>query len=293
MSDSVALGSGPITLTAQDGRLLLIPLSALTFDTTGNIQANKWPLYNNYKADVDPWLGYLVSIGALTPGTTSPPTPAMIIQAADDGRAGNNINVDFHNIVTDPADPTNAAKTTFDATVTETDTYKGLSSDSTSPSFIGTVLGTEKKVKGTKPGLVHILDADIPSLSLPKAGVYQLTGGGASAKSSVKVSKDPTGTAFNVEAKKNGTDGDNTTVTISNVDATAKTFTLTAGWTQSVNGSKLADLPDSLQGSSKYEIIVNKPNGGNFAIPVPGTIGLSGGADPTDATKASGTVFAS
>jgi len=283
MSKLEVLGNGPIAFTDQSGKMLLIPLSALTID--GNtIQAS--PPYD--KDEIRQWLQYLVNIGSLTPGTAPSPKPAMVIQAADPGPAGNNIQVIFSNIVPDPGDPTNAAKTTFDATVTEMDTYKGLSSDSTSPSFIKTVLGTDK---APKSGLVHVLDADNPSL--PKAGVYPLAGGGASANSSAQIPGASSGTAFNVEAKKNGQDGDNTTVTISNVDATAKTFTLTAVWTQSVTGMKLKDLPDKLQGSSKYEIIVNKPNGGDFAIPAPGTIGLSGGADPKDATKASGTVFAS
>lgn len=282
MSKLEVLGNGPIAFTDQSGKMLLIPLTALTID--GNtIQAS--PPYD--KDEIRQWLQYLVNIGSLTPGTAPSPKPAMVIQAADPGPAGNNIQVIFSNIVPDPGDPTNAAKTTFDATVTETDTYKGLSSDSTSPSFIKTVLGTDK---APKSGLVHVLDADNPSL--PKAGVYP-TGGGASANSSAQIPGASSSTAFNVEAKKKGKDGDNTTVTISNVDATAKAFTLTAVWTQSVTGMKLKDLPDKLQGSSKYEIIVNKPNGGDFAIPAPGTIGLRGGADPTDATKASGTVFAS
>jgi hypothetical protein len=276
------LGSGPIAFTDQSGKMLLIPLSALTIDGK-TIQAS--PPYN--KNEILQWLQYLVNIGSLTPGTAPSPKPAMVIQAADPGPAGNNIKVIFSNIVPDPGDPTNADKTNFDATVTETDMYKGLSADSTSPSFIKTVLGTDK---APKSGLVHVLDTDNPSL--PKAGAYSLTGGGASAKSSTQIPGDPSGTAFNVEAKKNGQDGDDTAVTISNVDATAKTFTLTAVWTQSVTGIKLADLPGKLAGSG-YEIAVNKPNGGDFAIPAPGTIGLSGGVDAVAASKASGTALAS
>lgn len=288
MPESAVLGNGPITLTAQDGKLLLIPLSALIFDATGSIKATKWPLYSKYQAIVDPWLQYLVSIGALTPGTTAPPKPAMVIQAADPGLAGNNIQVVFSNIVPDPANPPDPAKTTFDATITETDTYPGLSFDSASLSFIKTVLGTEK-TNGAKPGLVHVLDADTPDL--PKADLYLLTGGGA-AKSSAKVTKDPSGTAFTVEAKKNSTEGNKTTVTISNVDATAKTFTLVATWTQSVTGIKLADLPGKLNGGG-YEINVNVPVGGSFAIPAPGPIELSGGADAMTASAASGIALAS
>lgn len=298
MSESVALGSGPITLTAQqDGRLLLIPLSALTFDANGIIQVTNWPLYNAYKADVDHWLGYLVSIGALTPGATPPPKPAMIIQAADPGGAGNSIQVAFSKITPDPGDPTNAAKTTFDATINETDTYPGLSIDPASPSFITSVLGTQTVI-GTRPGLVHVLDAVPPAppaqLALPLAGTYPLGGGTASKKSSAAViNNDSSGNSFQVEAKKNGLDGNNTTVTICNVDPTAKTFTLVATWTQpTITGIKLADLPGKLTGTG-YEITVKPPDGGDFAIPAPGTIGLSGGADAVTASPASGIALAS
>jgi hypothetical protein len=277
MAKTVVLGNGPIAFTEQGGQMILIPLSALILD--GNaIQAN--PPYNT--DEILQWLRYLVKTGSLTAGPTPAPKAAMTIQAADPGLAGNNIQVVFSNIVPDPADPTNADKTTFDASITETDTYNGLSFDSASPSFIKTVLGTET-VTGTKPGLVHIKDADTPSL--PKAGSYPLTGGGAATKSSVQIPGDPSGNAFQVEAKKIGQEGRNTTVTISNVDSSAKTFTLIAVWTQTVAGIKRGSLPGELQGN-QYEIKVDKPAGGDFAIPAPGPIGLSGGADARPASNA-------
>jgi hypothetical protein len=283
MSKTVVLGNGPVAFTDQNGQMLLIPLSALTLD--GNTIEASAP-YNT--DEIRQWLQYLVTTGFLAAGPLAPKA-AMTIQAADPGLAGNNIQVVFSNIVPDPADPTNADKTTFDATITETDTYNGLSFDSASPSFIKTVLGTEI-VTGTKPGLVHIKDADTPSL--PKADSYPLTGGDASNKSSVKIPGDTSGNAFQVEAKKVGQEGKNTTVTISNVDASAKTFTLTAVWTQTVTGIKRGGLPEGLQGN-QYEIKVDKPAGGDFAIPAPGPIGLSGGADPKPAANASGIVPAS
>lgn len=278
MPKTVVLGNGPIAFTEQSGQMLLIPLSVLTLD--GNtIQAN--PPYNT--DEILQWLQYLVNTGFLTAGSAPAPKPAMSIQAVDPGPAGNNIQVVFSNIVPDPADPTNADKTAFDATITETDTYNGLSFDSTSPSLIKTVLGTET-ITGTMPGLVHIKDADTPSL--PKAGIYTLTHGGISTKSSVPIPGNPSGNAFHVEAKKPGKDGDNTKVTISNVDSSAKTFTLTAVWTQTVTGIKRGNLAELLQGN-QYEINVDKPAGGDFAIPAPGSIGLSGGADARPASKAS------
>ncbi len=278
MPKTVVLGNGPIAFTEQGGQMLLIPLSVLTLD--GNtIQAN--PPYNT--VEILQWLQYLVNTGFLTAGSAPAPKPAMSIQAVDPGPAGNNIQVIFSNIVPDPADPTNADKTSFDASITETDTYNGLSFDSASPSFIQTVLGTET-ITGTTPGLVHIKDADTPSL--PKAGIYPLTGGDPTTKSSAPIPGNPSGNAFHVEAKKVDQDGDNTKVTISNVDSSAKTFTLIAVWTQTVAGIKRGGLPGALQGN-QYEINVAKPTGGDFAIPAPGPIGLSGGADARPASNAS------
>src|SRR5690242_5817261 len=183
MSKTVVLGNGPVAFTDQNGQMLLIPLSALTLDSN-TIEAS-----DPYNTDeIRQWLQYLVKVGFLTAGPTPAPKAAMTIQAADPGLAGNNIQVVFSNIVPDPADPANADKTTFDATITETDTYNGLSFDPASPSFIKTVLGTETAGTGTKPGLVHIKDADTPSL--PKADSYPLTGGDSSTKSSVKIPGD-------------------------------------------------------------------------------------------------------
>jgi hypothetical protein len=278
MPKTVVLGNGPIAFTEQGGQMLLIPLTVLTLD--GNtIQAN--PPYNTN--EILQWLQYLVNTGFLTAGSAPAPKPAMSIQAVDPGPAGNNIQVVFSNIVPDPADPTNADKTTFDATITETDTYNGLSFDTASPSFIQKVLGTET-ITGTMSGLVHIKDADTPSL--PKAGNYPLTGGDPSTKSSVPILGVPSDNAFHMEAKKVGLDGDNTKVTIANVDSSAKTFTLIAVWTQTVAGIKRGSLQGELQGN-QYEIKVDKPAGGDFAIPAPGSIGLSGGADARPALNAS------
>ena len=278
MPEAVALGNGPVAFTTQDGHQLLIPLSALSFDASGTLTVSNWPPYTTYKSQVDAWLNYLVASGELTPGAAPPPKPAILIQAADPGAAGNYIQVVISNVT----------QTTFDATLTETDTYVGLSYDQASPSFIKTVLGTET-TSGTKPGLVHILAADTPTT--PKAGSYALTGGGASAKSAKPVAGDPSGTAFNVEAKKVGKDGDNTTVTIANVDGTAKTFTLSAVWTSSVTGIQVTDLPAKLAGSG-YEITVNNPASG-YALPAAGPIQLSGGADAAAAQAASATAVAS
>lgn len=289
MAQVAVIGSGPVTLTSSAGQQLSIPITALYFDSSNALKADRWPLYAKFKADVDPWLSYLVTKGELTPSAQPAATPAIMISAADPGQSGNNILITFSNITPDPANPNDPTKTTFDAIVVETDTYTNLSFDPASPNFVKKVLGTQTLV-GSQPGLVHVLDADNPSA--PKSKVYQLGSGGAAAKSLVAVDGDPTGTAFNLEAKKVGLDGDKTKVTISNVDAAGKTLSLVAAWSsQPITGIKVGDLPGKLQQNS-YEILAKAPASG-FAVPAAATVGLSGGADPRTASAASATVYSS
>jgi hypothetical protein len=120
-----------------------------------------------------------------------------------------------------------------------------------------------------------------------------LTGGSDSVKSSLAIAGDPSGTAFTLEAWKNGTEGDNIQVSIANVDAAAKTFTLTVEWTQpKIPAIALTDLPAKLEGN-QFAIAVSKPEDSDFAIPAPGTISLSGGADATEARPATAVAFSS
>jgi len=255
----------------------------LYFDSSNKLQADRWPLYTKYKADVDPWLQYLSKVGELTPGLAAAPTPAMVITAADPGQSGNNIQVTFSNVTPDPSNPGDPTKTKFDAIVVETDPYPGLSFDSTSRNFIKTVLGTET-VTGSQPGLIHILDADNPIQPMP--GIYSLAGGSATAQATATVNGNPTGMAFNLHAKKIGADGNKTTVTISAVDPVGKTFSLVAVWSsQPITGMTLATVQAQLT-QSGYEISVTAPAAG-FAIPAAGVVGLAGGANPSPASAAS------
>jgi phage tail sheath gpL-like len=135
---------------------------------------------------------------------------------------------------------------------------------------------------------VHVLDAD-PTASKPKAGNYQLAAGAAAAKSKVKVDGDPSGTAFNLEAKKVGAGGDNIKVTISNVDGTAETFTLVAVWSsQPITAIKAATAKAQLE-QNKYEIEVT-PSASNTP-PVAGVVTLTGGAAAKAASAATATVY--
>lgn len=282
---SQVLGSGPIGFTDANGNQKFIPLSALDF-VNGEVKADKWPFYKANKSLVDALLKDLVAGGFLISGTSAPSTPAMLLEAAISGNLGNQIQVNFSNIVVDSSTPANS---TFDCSITAKDTYTDLSLDSNSSSFVKKVLGTETTA-GSLPSLVRVKDAG--TLSLPKSGSYVLAGGGDAAKASKAIDSDPSGTAFTLEAWNNGSDGQYITATVSQVDAAAKTFTLVVEWKQpTIQGIKVADLPNKLSGNGLV-LKVSQPKGGNFAIPAAGTIILSGGADAKAATKASAIAIA-
>ncbi|MEG4318608.1 MULTISPECIES: hypothetical protein [unclassified Microcoleus] len=289
MSSAIAVGSGPIAFTTKDGQALLIPLTAISFEN-GAVKLSAG--YSAYQAELQPWLEYLAKQETITAGETPPTPPALMIKATDAGIAGNDIQIEFKNVTPDPADPLNPAKTTFDAIVTEKETHT-LSIDSTSPIFIGTILGIDT-TPGSKQSLVHIKATPTPSK--PKAGTYTLENGNATTKAAKPVDGDPSGIAFNLEAKKVGEDGNNTVASISGVDAAAKTFVMAITWTKTIAAIKLADLPAKLEGTNKYIITVTKPDGslsGFTMIPSAGLFALNGGADKRDAVQASATIPAS
>jgi hypothetical protein len=281
---SQVLGSGPIGFTDGNGNQRFIPLSALNF-VNREIKVDNWSLYTTNKTLVDALLKDLVEGGFLLPGTEAPIKPAMLIESAISGAAGNHIQVTFSNIVVDSTTPANS---TFDCTITAKDTYSGLSLDFTSSSFIKKVLGTET-ITGIIPSLVHLKDADKPSL--PQKGIYDLTGGGDNTKASKAIDGDPSGTAFTLESSKNGSDGQYIRATVAD-NPTAQNLTLVVEWKQPViKGIKVADLPNKLSGNGLV-LKVSKPEGANFAIPTAGTIILSGGADAKVATTASAIAIA-
>lgn len=282
---SQVIGNGPIGFTDSNGSQRFIPLSVLEFSDSG-IDASKWSLYTANKTIVDALLRELVDNDFLRPGPSPPAKPAMILKAAVPGAAGNNIQVAFSNLKVDTTTPAN---TTFDATITAKDTYPGISYDSASPAFIKKVLGTET-LNGTSPCLIRVRDADTPSK--PQEKPYDLMGGNATKKSSKGIDGDPTGTAFTVEAWKNGGEGNSITVKISDVDSVKKTFTLVVELKQpTIPGLKLSDLPGDLEGSG-IVLAVTRPQEGNFALPTLGTVGLRGGSDAQAALTASATIIA-
>ena len=70
------LGASPVAFTDANGNQREIPLSQLFFDSNG-INATNWPPYYTYKSIVDPWLGFLVAQGLLSPGAVPRESRAM------------------------------------------------------------------------------------------------------------------------------------------------------------------------------------------------------------------------
>jgi len=273
---AAVLTSGPIGFTdSRSGGQLSIPGSAIYFDNTGAVKADQWPLYVANQVIIDAWLPYLAQRGVILPAPTAPSAPAMVIKAKAPGSSGNFIQIGFSNI---RPDPNHSGVDIFDVTVTETNTYTLLT-----PSTIKEILGTAPST-GKQPGLVYVSSAGDPKL--PKAGEYTLSGDPATRDIDKNAGTDA---AFTVNAKSSGDDGARTKVTIKDVDSNANTFTLVATWTKTVEGIEVKVVEINFA----YELTVSPPEGSTtLAVPAPGTITLSGGADTTSAVPASVTVAA-
>jgi hypothetical protein len=280
MSKTTVVGSAPIAFTTAGGTALSIPLSTLSFvDSKIQIDIQPAGISASDKSDLESWLNYLVKIETLKRGEKTPPKPAIAIVAKNSGKAGNNIKIEFKDIQK-TVDPVNS---TFTATITATEIYD-LSFDKTSDIFIEKVLGanTLVNVKGTATELPP-KETEFP---------YKIKDGSPAKKSvqDVEAAEAPGSTAFTIEAKNKGKDGDDITVEISNVNIDAKTYTLTATWNPTFTDIKLGDLPAKLQGSQDV-IIAEKPGSSEFAIPDGGVVVLNGGSDKQDAVTAKATVF--
>jgi hypothetical protein len=263
MARTPALFNGPINFTdVASGKEISLPLSSVFFD--GSLVKAEGSIYDANKGAADAWLTYLASAGLLKPDKSPPAKPAMKITAQIGGASGNYIQVTFGNFVPDNA---NAANTTFDAAVTEVDTYTDLKL-ATIQDALGATAGA-----GKQPGLVLIPGAaptDMPAV-MPETAMA-----GDPAKLAVPKNTGA-GDAFTLQAKAAGPDGALTKIAIKDVNIAAGTFTLVAKWTKSKAAVKVGDL----QTNFAYEITVAPPDGGGGALapPAPGTVSLSGGSD--------------
>ena len=269
MATSV-LGTAPVFYTDTNGRQISIPLSDLQFNGTAIITTS-WPSYSSLQpadqTQLTAWLNQLAQSGVLTPDPTpAPVVDAVVLTAKDPGLAGNNIQVTFTDVVPDKVTPGN---TKASITVSETETYAGLT-----PDTLAAVLGAG--------GLVHLKGAG--PYTLPKNGDYPLANGnGGKATQDVAKNTGP-GVAFTLEARDSGADGNSIVATISDVDAGSQKFTLTAIW-KTAKIDTLANMSTNFG----YLIKADVPIGG-FAPPAPGVVTLAGGADAQAATNAKAVV---
>lgn len=287
MAQIPVLGSGPIDISVG-GKQYSFPLSAFYFDDKGAIQINSSFLPavpdSNLNNALPLWLNYLVNQALLSPGQTPTPQPAFSIQALDPGSTGNFISVKLANV--------NAAKpvpnSTVDITVTETDTYSGLTLD-TLDKVIGTSSGG-----GSRPGLVF-LASKIPKNTPLPAGPVPIsptsTTPPANPGDSYQFTFGVSPNTFSLQAKHPGVEGQFTTVTITKIEADGKTFTMVAEWKKpQQTGVKLSDLADSTKTPFAYELVITPPSGGFTVAPAAGTITLAGGIDAQPSANAQATV---
>ena len=182
--------------------------------------------------------------------------------------SGNNITVSI--AVHPGADVTHS---TFDVTVTETDSYTGLTM-----STVESVLGSDT-AKGKAPGLVRVQRTNLTNV-LPPSTTLQFAGGTATLPANGKAVTPGTETGLTFLAKKNGADGARTTVRIS-PNPTKGSFDLQATWTKTVTGVTVATAKEALA-ALNYAVTVAPPTGGAFALPAAtpnAPVHLAGGAD--------------
>jgi len=287
MAQTPVLGSGPIDISFG-GKQYSFPLSAFYFDDKSAIQIDSSflpvPSVPNLQTALSLWLNYLVNQAMLSPGQTPMPQPALLIQARDPGSTGNFISVKLANVTA--AKP--VQNSTVDVTVTETDTYVGLTLD-TIDKVIGKASGG-----GSRPGLVFLAstidpnNTKLPTGSLPISATPKAP---ANPGDSYEFTFGTGPSAFTLQAKHPDTEGQFTTVTITKIEADGKTFTLVAEWKKpQQTGVKLSDLADSTKTPFLYELVITPPSGGFTSAPAAGTITLAGGIDAQPAASAQATV---
>ncbi len=270
MARTPALFNGPIEFTDANGSQVSLPLSEVYFDDKGQIQA-QGPAVSNLVKDksvLNSWLQYLVGAGLLVPGQNPRSVPALVITAASPGAFGNFIQVTIANPIT-----TDSANPKFDMTVLATETYTGLTTDSTNTqNFIQNVLG-KTAGGGTQPGLVFVasMGTDVPAVT--KSDI-PLTITSPNPAVAAVPGASPGSTAFTVQAKTNDPDGAHTSIAIQNVSGSA--FTLVAKWSKTLTQITAAGIGVNFV----YVLNVAGPGGATPSLPpAPGTYVLSGGSD--------------
>ncbi len=297
MTQTPAVGDGPVGFFTADGQQISIPLSGIYFeDDTVKTRSAVTP---SNPAGLDSWLAYLVAQGRLSPSAAPPIADAMILTAPVAGSNGNSISV--------TVTPNGAAA--VDVTVTALDVYPGLTVDD-----LEAVLGRSGATQlGSQPGLVRFVPppapgpgpapaaldpaavppgapvttvtADIPSWAIPAStGATPSFTLAARSPGSLAVGTELSG-VWTIEVRD-----------IRHPVTGPTTFTLAVTWTKTVLGVRLADLNNTLTGLPALlafgVTITPPPPPGGYKLPVAGTVGLGGGAALVPATPATATLVA-
>ncbi len=268
----------------DDGRQISIPISDIAFEN-GKPKTISTPADDELTA----WLVYLANQGRLRQTPAAPASTALTLKAAIAGSTGNKLVVNVA--------PNNAEATKLDVTVTETDVYDGLTfnlaqlDDATS---VTKVLGIAGTADGTRPGLVQFVGPKPAApveltVAVPGAVVQPQTNKPTINVPSTAANAAPLSFALIARAADAGTVAARWSAAITNLDTTAKTFTLTVGWSKTVTIAGTADLA-GLATEMAFAVAITLPT--NPALPAVGTTHLSGGAEIAAATKAAATVLA-
>jgi hypothetical protein len=267
----VTAATGPVQIV-DGGQQVSLPLSSLFFED-GKLMASG-SVYAAHQPAFDPWLQYLAHQGLITPAAALPARSALLITAKDPGSIGNDISLVIANVGQDPSD---LSTQVFDATLTQVDSYPGLT-----PQTLGGVIGTSAAPTGaTRPGLVWLSSTSVPGQ--PAAGTY------APVNQVVTVPDDGGVVAFVLTYRPIDQP---TTARVQISSAGGGTFSLVATWTRTKPGIHVTDL---VTAPFSDFITVTKPDGSspsNADVPAPGTVVLSGGSDSATAKPASATAAA-
>jgi hypothetical protein len=278
MANTPAVLNGPIEFTDSQGNGHLIIAGALSFDASNTLQVNLTGMPASTAAAATAFLKHLAAQGEIVPASLPPRGIGLVVTAKDPGAQSNNIALEVTDVRPDPADD---SKQIFDATVTETDTWTGLT-----PESVGSVIGTSAG-GGSTPGLVFLAGPAAPLA--PAAGTVAVAAAGSKFQADVKKQGDPSKTAMILQSKASDAEAANTAVTVT-LDSGGPAFTLIAKWTKSVSGIHADDLETSFA----YEIKAAAPPGAAaLATPAAGTYQLSGGADASGSKRASASVTSS
>lgn len=258
MSQLTAIGSGPIRYFTSTGKQILVPLTAVTFDSSdGSVAVSSDYTQIQGAEDLLSWVQRLVQLGEIRPSKATAKQVALLLQSAFPGSWGNDARITV----------SYTSDTEFTLGVTVTNTWEGLTA-----ATVKSVLGTAT-VTGSRPGIVRLLDADTPTA--PDAATSIPLTGGADSPSPAASQATVSPTAFHLQAWRTGTAGDKTTASIA---VTGSTFTLQAVWTNTVANVTTSNLLSTISSSFDHVLTASAPPGGVVA-PQPGTFALGGGVD--------------